>query len=149
MILLDAFDRLFERGINPGLALTVPCRFTLINERVRQLMGKGVQVTNFGNLSFDRLLELYSGSEYLVFPSLAESFGLPLLEAVSAGCKVVASELPYVHAVIEPTDTFNPWDADSIAEAISRCVGTNDTPSSQITVTNEIFNLIKMLTGNG
>jgi len=37
---------------------------------------------------------LYSGARVFAFPSLFEGFGLPILEALSCGCPVVASDIP-------------------------------------------------------
>lgn len=37
---------------------------------------------------------LYSGARAAVFPSLFEGFGLPILEALSSGCPVIASNIP-------------------------------------------------------
>ena len=39
----------------------------------------------------DDLNALYSAAELLLFPSLAEGFGWPVLEAMAAGCRVVTS----------------------------------------------------------
>jgi glycosyltransferase involved in cell wall biosynthesis len=38
-------------------------------------------------------------SDMLVFPSLCESFGLPLVEAISVNKPIVAADLPYAHEV--------------------------------------------------
>ena len=45
------------------------------------------------------LLALYRGARFLVFPSLYEGFGLPLLEAMAVGCPVVCSDLPVFREV--------------------------------------------------
>jgi glycosyltransferase involved in cell wall biosynthesis len=42
---------------------------------------------------------LYSAAECLVFPSLSEGFGLPVLEAFACGTPVVASDLPVLREV--------------------------------------------------
>lgn len=49
------------------------------------------RVVRLGDVSRAQLEALYSLAELLVFPSLAEGFGWPLLEALACGCRVVAS----------------------------------------------------------
>jgi glycosyltransferase involved in cell wall biosynthesis len=44
-----------------------------------------------GRVDNDRLIDLYRGAAGVVFPSLAEGFGLPILEAFAVGCPVLTS----------------------------------------------------------
>jgi glycosyltransferase involved in cell wall biosynthesis len=44
-----------------------------------------------GYVRYDDLPFLYAGAEMLVFPSLHEGFGLPVAEAMAAGCPVIVS----------------------------------------------------------
>lgn len=46
-----------------------------------------------GKIQNEDLPALYAGAAALVYPSLYEGFGLPLLEAMSVGCPVIASEI--------------------------------------------------------
>jgi len=57
----------------------------------------------------------------MVFPSLFEGFGLPVLEAMASGCPVICSRntsLPEVGG--EAVDYFDPLVIDDIAETICR-----------------------------
>jgi glycosyltransferase involved in cell wall biosynthesis len=67
----------------------------------------------------------------LIYPSQLESFGLPLVEAVSLGLDVIASELDYVRDVVYPVQTFDPTSALSIARAVKRYCGLTD-PAFQL-----------------
>lgn len=48
----------------------------------------------------------YAGAAGLVYPSLCEGFGIPLLEAMSAGCPVVASNIPVFKEVAQDSALF-------------------------------------------
>ena len=52
-----------------------------------------------GNANVPALVELLHGAIALIFPSLVEGYGLPVLEAMAAGCPVVASNCPAVGEV--------------------------------------------------
>lgn len=63
----------------------------------------------------------FRSSDLSFFPSLTESFGLPLVEAMAANCPITASDLPYAHDVAaEVAIYFNPYDAKSIADCAIR-----------------------------
>jgi glycosyltransferase involved in cell wall biosynthesis len=65
----------------------------------------------------------------LIYPSLFESFGLPLLEARQAGLPIIAAELDYVRDIVEPVVSFDPESALSIARAVMRYQGEAVEPS--------------------
>jgi glycosyltransferase involved in cell wall biosynthesis len=69
------------------------------------------------------LFGLYQYAQAFVFPSLNEGFGIPVLEAFSAGCPVIASDrssLPEVAA--DAAVYFDPEDDESIANAVDQVV---------------------------
>ena len=48
-------------------------------------------VVRCGRVSDDELAALYSGAEFLLYASLKEGFGLPVLEALACGCPAITS----------------------------------------------------------
>ena len=61
----------------------------------------------------------YTGAAALVFPSLWEGFGLPLVEAMSCGTPIAASDIPTNREIAgEASVRFDPADALGCAEAI-------------------------------
>ncbi len=58
------------------------------------------RIIRAGYISADDLPYLYAGAEMLVLPSFYEGFGLPALEAMAAGCPVVASSTSGLEEVV-------------------------------------------------
>ena len=89
-------------------------------------------IRRLGHVSGRRALyRLYEGAQATVLPSVtsAESFGMVLAEALSAGCPVVGSAVGGVPEIIE--DGLNgylaaPADAASLANALEKTVRHND-----------------------
>jgi glycosyltransferase involved in cell wall biosynthesis len=89
-----------------------------IMRRVRREHFEDV-VQNLGILDQEALARQYAKSSALFFPSLAESFGNPLLEAACFGLPVLAPNLPYAHDVMADSALyFDPHDVSSAVEAI-------------------------------
>ena len=104
-----------------------------------------LKIINHGTLSTARLESLYSESEFLIFPSLIESFGLPLIESVGFNCKVIAADLPYVDEVITPSIRFNPYSSKSIANAIDKAILSQNIPYSKLIIKNKIDKFINLI----
>lgn len=81
---------------------------------------KNLYVEFTGALSRKRAIDAISKSKFLIFPSLTESFGLPLIEGCQLGCYVICSNLPYVNQVIKPSLAFDPYSVDSISKMINQ-----------------------------
>ncbi len=145
--LIDAFCKSFEEMKKGELILTVNDSFPGIQSYIEAAVAKGYPITNVGFLPKDKLAEKYAESEFLIFPSLSESFGLGIVEGINAGCKVIGADLPYLYAVCTPSATFNPYDINDISRSISGAI-TSNLPSSFSTVNDEITHLILLLNPN-
>jgi glycosyltransferase involved in cell wall biosynthesis len=85
------------------------------------------RVRRFRYVRPSTLITLIRGARAVVFPSLYEGFGLPVLEAMTLGTPVVTSRessLPEIAG--EATLLVDPYDADDIARAIATIVNDAD-----------------------
>ena len=106
---------------------------------------KNLNIICHGSLEIEKVYKLYEKSKFLIFPSLNESFGLPLIEAVDNGCKVITSDLPYVHEIIEPSLTFDPYSVESISVAIQKAVSNDNLLETKVIVENKLDNFIEYI----
>lgn len=80
-------------------------------------------VVLLGTVSEERLAALYRCASALVYPSLYEGFGLPLLEAMASGTPVIASTAASIPEVVgEAGILISPLDSSAWADAIGRIV---------------------------
>lgn len=76
-------------------------------------------VETLGLLPHDRLLALYRECHLMCYPTLTESFGLPLLEAMQAGLPVVASDIAVNRELARDAAVyFDPLDAAQLAARV-------------------------------
>ncbi|MGO7134378.1 glycosyltransferase [Rhizobium leguminosarum] len=120
--LIEAWSLLSEGGVTPSLSLTLSTRdsanlLALVEKTNSQ---KHTRIVNLGQLSASEVDSAYDSSGALIFPSLGESFGLPLVEAAERGMPILASELDYVRDLVVPAETFDPRSPRSIARAVCR-----------------------------
>ena len=126
--LLEAWELLASDGIRPTLALTLGDRDQALAAKVCSTRERtGAQIFNQGHLDHQGALDLLRSSRALIFPSLGESFGLPLIEARDLNVPILASELDFVRDVCVPTETFDPLSPVSIARAVKRFLGNPET----------------------
>lgn len=107
----------------PKMQLGIACSRNVFTKRVEDQadqLGLGNQVKFLGFVPDDQLINLYHQALCLVQPSLMEGFGLTGLEAMAAGCPVIAANatcLPEVYG--QGAMYFDPHDAKSLVKVIN------------------------------
>jgi glycosyltransferase involved in cell wall biosynthesis len=98
-VAVRAFARCAERTRNLELVFAGRGDSNRSLRRLAQHLGVDDRVTFAGSVSQNELVQLMHTATALVFPSLIEGFGLPVLEAMSAGCPVICSAIPTLKEV--------------------------------------------------
>lgn len=110
-----------RRGFNVCL-LRIGQRLTIeMAEEVKSALGSGGMLCELGLVPDSTLHAAYASADALIFPSTLEGFGLPILEAMAAGCPVLSSNaasLPEVGG--DAVLYFDPHDAGQAADACVR-----------------------------
>lgn len=107
-------------------------------------VGGSVNVYNYGQLEKKELNKLYRESEFYIYPSLKESFGITLIEAVMNKCKIICSDLEYSHQVVSPSIVFDPYSVKSIYSAILKSTSDITHSNSSLRIKNKIDKFIEL-----
>jgi glycosyltransferase involved in cell wall biosynthesis len=142
--LIDGF-RIFYQKNNVGeLHITVEKSNIGLNNIIYSMINLGIPIVNHGFVSKSLLKDIYAKATFSIFPSLSESFGLGIIEAIENNCLIIGSDLPYTHAVCEPSVVFDPTSIESIAFAFEKAISGNIVETKQI-VFNDIQKIIELI----
>lgn len=101
-----------DRGVDLGRAVAA--------------LGLAGHVHRLGYRPYEDLPGLYRGACALIYPSLFEGFGIPLLEAMASSCPVAASNVTALpEAAGDAALLFDPTDTHAIAVAMERLVSSD------------------------
>jgi glycosyltransferase involved in cell wall biosynthesis len=134
-LLIRVFYRLLHDGlIHKGMKLAIIGIVGPETARICQLVSElrlGEQVYFLQGLSEPALQWCYTHCEALVAPSETEGFGLPVAEALLAGCRVICSDIPSFREIDEDHCRFVPLGSDAeekFAAAIVASLNQSPTP---------------------
>jgi len=134
-VLIDAFDKFIQ--INRDFKLVIVGKkgwlYKSIFEKVKMMkLEKKVIFTD--HVSDSELIQFYKNAFCLVLPSLYEGFGIPVLEAMSYDCPVIASyssSLPEIGG--EASLYFDPKNSDDLLEKL-KSLKENEVLRKELTV---------------
>ena len=134
-----------ETDINFTLKLTLEEKEFKVLLKETNYLKSNFELINLGILDKKGLVAAYEEANFFIYPSLKESFGLPLIEASNFSCFILASDLEYVHEVIKPSLTFDPYSTESISNAILKAIETDNLPQTKVLVENKLDNFMNLI----
>lgn len=121
--LLNVFDKIENKDI---LLFKVGALSTE-NQAMAERLREKEQFAQVMDIDDDMLVGVYSIASVLVYPSVSEGFGWPVIEAMACGCPVIAANsgsLPEI--VSDAAILVEPYDVDAIKTAIERMLYDNE-----------------------
>ncbi len=119
-IVLEAFLDLKSRGLLPGYQLALAGAPGWgppgLRERLQAAAAQGV--VGIGYVPDSLMPVLFRAAEALVFPSLYEGFGMPVIEARASGTRVVVSDVAELREVAGAEGTVTAPSAEAVAAGI-------------------------------
>mgnify|MGYP001373738491 CR=1 FL=1 len=136
-----------SKKINRKIKLYLTLDSKLFNKSVynQDNIPKNLEFINIGIVSHNKLIDYIGRSKFLIFPSLNESFGLPLIEAAINNCYIIASNKEYVMEVINPSIKFDPTSIDDISESIVNAYRNIGLSKPKILVENKIDTFVRYI----
>ena len=129
LMVVKAFEILKKKGCYDGMLVLAGMPGSGY-EKVKNYIAKSDykdQIILTGYVSDDELVALYSKCDTFVFVSLYEGFGIPPLEALSCGAKVVVSDTSSLPEVVgDVGKKVNPNDIKAVTRAIYQNLKEND-----------------------
>ncbi len=132
-VALDAMERLWREGVD--------LRYVIVGRHgwnANALARRIVSHAEFGRRLFwlkdasdAELRDLYEHARGLIFPSVAEGFGLALIEAAHYGLPIIASDIPVFREIGgDAISYFDVADCEMLCERARECLAAAKTPPS-------------------
>ena len=125
-VLFTAAAIMRARGRQPIIVLTLRHDHPTTKLVLKQAQQAGIAccIENHGEINRVAIDRLYHSLDLFVFPSLCESFGFPLVEALAYGLPVIASDTPSNAEVLGSAGYLFPrHDAFALAQALDILLG--------------------------
>ncbi len=128
--LLQAFAR---SELPSDFKLVLTGESTVELKELAHSLGIANRLVFSGQVSESELGALYRGASFLVFPSLYEGFGLPIVEAFACGTPVITSNVTSMPEIAgDGALLVNPYDLDEIARSMERLHNSAELRSSLV-----------------
>jgi glycosyltransferase involved in cell wall biosynthesis len=120
-LLIEAWKLLESGNVKAKLVVTLS-RSQLNLDTIKPYI-EAFNVEFLGQITEMAVESRIKAADFLIFPSLFESFGYSLYDALKMGTPIICSESSYVYDICSPEMTFDPRCAFSIARTVARAAG--------------------------
>jgi glycosyltransferase involved in cell wall biosynthesis len=134
---LDAFEALWKDGFDAHLVFVgrPGWKVSKLIERLKSTTLTCDRFDYHSNASDELLQQCYHEADIVIAASLAEGFGLPLVESLMLNKPLIASDIPAFREVAGNIPTyFTPGDSAALVDAIRAVVAGNQQHSAEIPV---------------
>jgi len=116
-------------------------KLVLVGEQTFMKVEEERNIRIVGHVLENEMSAFYSGAEALVYPSIYEGFGLPVLEAFACGCPVVTSDISSLPEVAgDAAILVDPYDVGAIVDGLKRALRNKKALASKGLARVEEFN---------
>lgn len=128
-----AVQKLHEKKINNfKVMVTIDGTENRYSRWILKDYGKLKNIEFIGLQPREKIFELYSIVDCLIFPSKLETWGLPISEFKQTGKKILLADLPYADETVgdyDNVDFFNPFSSEALANKMEAQILGNDCPN--------------------
>ncbi len=115
---------MFNSAARDSYKLLIPSHYSKKEQLRMKELSNNVEL--LGEVSDAELDELYKNAELVLFPSLDEGLGLPILEAVHYGKKIACSNIPiFRELAVGEMHFFDPDSPSSIAKTMTSVISSD------------------------
>lgn len=104
--LLKVSSELSSANIRHKILVTVDPEISGADVFLNAVASEDLPIINLGEIKQIDLAEFYKTAHLFLFPSKSETFGNPLVEAMSYGLPVIAPSLEYAYSVVGESGTY-------------------------------------------
>jgi glycosyltransferase involved in cell wall biosynthesis len=128
-VLLRAYSSLSD-SVKENFPLVIAGGMRKYVDRLKEVISEynlGRHVKFLGYVPSILMPQLYGSARVLVFPSLYEGFGFPILEAMACGCPVIASNVSSIPEVCgDSALLFDPTNETELVGLILKLIGSEE-----------------------
>lgn len=118
-VICEAVKKLEQRKLDCEVLFTINGNENQYAEYLRRHYGQLSMIKWIGVQPRETMSKLYAYSDCLLFPSLLETWGLPISEYKNTGKAILLADLPYAHETLGTYDNaifFEPDSAEELAD---------------------------------